>query len=267
MAHRQDRAPEPDADHAERAPQGSLPDRCLRPAPAAPVRRGRVNGRLGRLADEPAPADADHAAVDGDARAHRRGGHDLRRRRAAVLGELVGGARQLLPEPAPRRARSPTRRPAADQREHADHAHVQQAGVAGARRVDATGLAPDVRRLAQAHRPFDSVPAPRLRLRARRQRQHRAPERCPTGRRPSRSATRGAAGRCRRGSTLRLQQLLAMLGYLPLRFRYAGTGPRPDRPGQLEAAVKPRRRQLHLALPEHPRRAREDAGSPARSAR
>lgn len=41
------------------------------------------------------------------------------------------------------------------------------------------------------------------------------------------------------GTTLRLQQLLAVLGYLPLRFRYAGTGPGPNTANQLEAAVKP----------------------------
>ena len=32
------------------------------------------------------------------------------------------------------------------------------------------------------------------------------------------------------GTTLRLQQLLAVLGYLPLRFHYAGTGPAPTPP-------------------------------------
>jgi lipoprotein-anchoring transpeptidase ErfK/SrfK len=41
------------------------------------------------------------------------------------------------------------------------------------------------------------------------------------------------------GTTLRLQQLLAVLGYLPLRFHYAGTGPGPNTVNQLDAAVKP----------------------------
>jgi len=41
------------------------------------------------------------------------------------------------------------------------------------------------------------------------------------------------------GTTLRLQQLLAVLGYLPLRFRYDGTGPGPSTANQLSAAVKP----------------------------
>ncbi|MBV9416552.1 MAG: hypothetical protein JO363_16330, partial [Solirubrobacterales bacterium] len=41
------------------------------------------------------------------------------------------------------------------------------------------------------------------------------------------------------GSTLRLQQLLAVLGYLPLRFQYAGTGPGPSTVNQLAAAIKP----------------------------
>ncbi len=41
------------------------------------------------------------------------------------------------------------------------------------------------------------------------------------------------------GTTTRLQQLLAVLGYLPLRFRYDGSGPGPSTANQLDAAVKP----------------------------
>jgi len=41
------------------------------------------------------------------------------------------------------------------------------------------------------------------------------------------------------GNPLRLQQLLAVLGYLPLRFRYDGTGPGPSTANQLAAAIKP----------------------------
>jgi peptidoglycan hydrolase-like protein with peptidoglycan-binding domain len=41
------------------------------------------------------------------------------------------------------------------------------------------------------------------------------------------------------GSTLRLQQLLAMLGYLPLRFNYAGSHPTPTPAGEEAAAIKP----------------------------
>ncbi len=40
------------------------------------------------------------------------------------------------------------------------------------------------------------------------------------------------------GTTLRLQQLLAVLGYLPLRFHYDGSGPGPSTANQLDAAVK-----------------------------
>jgi peptidoglycan hydrolase-like protein with peptidoglycan-binding domain len=40
------------------------------------------------------------------------------------------------------------------------------------------------------------------------------------------------------GTTLRLQQLLAVLGYLPLRFHYDGTGPGPSTANQLDAAIK-----------------------------
>jgi L,D-transpeptidase catalytic domain/Putative peptidoglycan binding domain len=41
------------------------------------------------------------------------------------------------------------------------------------------------------------------------------------------------------GSNMRLQQLLAVLGYLPLRFHYAGSGPGPSIAAQEAAAVKP----------------------------
>jgi peptidoglycan hydrolase-like protein with peptidoglycan-binding domain len=40
------------------------------------------------------------------------------------------------------------------------------------------------------------------------------------------------------GTTTRLQQLLAVLGYLPLRFHYNGPGPGPSTANQLAAAVK-----------------------------
>ena len=40
------------------------------------------------------------------------------------------------------------------------------------------------------------------------------------------------------GTTLRLQQLLAVLGYLPLRFHYDGSGPGPSTANQLDAAIK-----------------------------
>jgi peptidoglycan hydrolase-like protein with peptidoglycan-binding domain len=39
------------------------------------------------------------------------------------------------------------------------------------------------------------------------------------------------------GTTMRLQELLSVLGYLPYRFRYTGTGPGPSTANQLEAAV------------------------------
>ena len=41
------------------------------------------------------------------------------------------------------------------------------------------------------------------------------------------------------GSPLRLQQLLAVLGYLPLRFQYTGPGPGTSTLNQEEAAIKP----------------------------
>jgi hypothetical protein len=41
------------------------------------------------------------------------------------------------------------------------------------------------------------------------------------------------------GTTVRLQQLLAVLGYLPLRFHYDGGGPGRSTAAQLDAAIKP----------------------------
>jgi len=54
------------------------------------------------------------------------------------------------------------------------------------------------------------------------------------------------------GSTLRLQQLLAVLGYLPLRFHYAGTGPGPNTANQLAAAVKPPAGSFNWRYPNTP---------------
>ena len=63
----------------------------------------------------------------------------------------------------------------------------------------------------------------------------------------------GAAGRSRRGRTVRLQQLLAVLGYLPLRFHYAGTGPGPNTANELDAAVKPPAGKLQRGATRTPR--------------
>ncbi len=47
------------------------------------------------------------------------------------------------------------------------------------------------------------------------------------------------------GSTVRLQQMLSILGYLPLRFNYAGiAGVAPDAAGPGGRAVEARRGQL-----------------------
>ena len=54
------------------------------------------------------------------------------------------------------------------------------------------------------------------------------------------------------GSPLRLQQLLAVLGYLPLRFHYAGTGPGPSTANQLEAAIKPPAGRFSWRYPNTP---------------
>jgi peptidoglycan hydrolase-like protein with peptidoglycan-binding domain len=55
------------------------------------------------------------------------------------------------------------------------------------------------------------------------------------------------------GTTLRLQQLLAVLGYLPLRFQYDGTGPGPDTANQLAAAIKPPAGSFTMRYPNTPR--------------
>jgi peptidoglycan hydrolase-like protein with peptidoglycan-binding domain len=54
------------------------------------------------------------------------------------------------------------------------------------------------------------------------------------------------------GTTLRLQQLLAVLGYLPLRFQYAGTGPGPNTANQLAAAIDPPKGTFTMRYPNTP---------------
>jgi len=54
------------------------------------------------------------------------------------------------------------------------------------------------------------------------------------------------------GTTLRLQQLLAVLGYLPLRFHYDGSGPGPSTANQLDAAVKPPAGSFNWRYPNTP---------------
>ena len=56
-----------------------------------------------------------------------------------------------------------------------------------------------------------------------------------------------------RGSTARLQQLLATLGYLPLRFNYAGAHVALTPAAQEAAAIKPPSGSFSMALVEHPR--------------
>jgi len=54
------------------------------------------------------------------------------------------------------------------------------------------------------------------------------------------------------GTTLRLQQLLAVLGYLPLRFHYDGTGPGPNAANQLAAAIDPPKGSFAMRYPNTP---------------
>jgi peptidoglycan hydrolase-like protein with peptidoglycan-binding domain len=54
------------------------------------------------------------------------------------------------------------------------------------------------------------------------------------------------------GTTLRLQQLLAVLGYLPLRFRYDGTGPGPNTANQLAAAINAPKGTFTMRYPNTP---------------
>ncbi|HUA49607.1 MAG TPA: L,D-transpeptidase family protein [Solirubrobacteraceae bacterium] len=54
------------------------------------------------------------------------------------------------------------------------------------------------------------------------------------------------------GTTLRLQQLLAVLGYLPLRFQYVGTGPGPNTANQLAAAIDPPKGTFTMRYPNTP---------------
>ena len=261
VAHRQDPAPEPHADHAERPPEGSFPDRghgqplqLQFAEPVSTVSSGAVD-------DEPAPAAARRAAVIGDACAHRGGRDGLRRRRAALVGDVVGRARQLVPRrlgderaglpgarqhdhARPRRSRSPSRSPCP--RRWAARCRRSR------RRPRARGTRSATARSSSSP-PASATDSARTSASG-----SRTASGCSA---PSRAATRGAAGRCPQGTTLRLQQLLAVLGYLPLRFHYAGTGPGPSTANQLDAAVKPPAGKLQLALPEHPERAREHVGA------
>ena len=54
------------------------------------------------------------------------------------------------------------------------------------------------------------------------------------------------------GTTVRLQQLLAVLGYLPLRFHYDGTGPGPNTANELAAAIKPPAGKFSWRYPNTP---------------
>ncbi len=54
------------------------------------------------------------------------------------------------------------------------------------------------------------------------------------------------------GTTLRLQQLLAVLGYLPLRFDYESTGPGPNTANQLAAAINPPKGSFTMRYPNTP---------------
>ena len=142
----------------------------------------------------------------------------------------------------------------------ADHAHVQQARVEGARRLDATRLTADVGDLAHDQQSFDSVPAAGLRLRARREGQHRTAKRGAPGRRQAerRCVERldGAAGdhaaptAAAGGARISAAPLpLRRLGARAQHRQPAGRG------GQAPGG------QLQLALPEHPERAREHVGA------
>jgi peptidoglycan hydrolase-like protein with peptidoglycan-binding domain len=55
-----------------------------------------------------------------------------------------------------------------------------------------------------------------------------------------------------RGSTVRLQQMLANLGYLPLKFRYDGATPAANPAAQEEAAVAPPRGKFDWRYPHTP---------------
>ena len=85
----------------------------------------------------------------------------------------------------------------------------------------------DPGQLDEAQRPHDRVPPERLRLRARaRTSASTLPHGVQPGRRPAeRDRRRRAAGRSPAARPLRLQQLLANLGYLPLKFNYHGDAP------------------------------------------
>ncbi len=111
-----------------------------------------------------------------------------------------------------------------------DHPDLLQAGVPGAA-LAAAGLPGHGRQLASGQQPRDHVQAPGLRLRARRKCQHRPARRGQDRRWPGRVAA-SASWKVPGGSPMRLQQLLAGLGYLPLRFAgHTHVGPDARRAG------------------------------------
>ena len=254
LAGRQDRAPAPDAHHAGGQPALALPDasRRTRRCACTSRRRSRSSPTARRAT---APPRAGLAAQRGHAAAQpRRGRHDRssprrraagrRSRQAAVSWFPAGGAATAVASPAPGsqiRPNTPITLTFSKP--------VQQ----GARLAPAAGLAGHRGHLAPDQQPHDRVPSRGLRLRPRRQGQRRAAQRRASSSAARRAALDAGSWTVPGGSTLRLQQMLALLGYLPLNFKYAGARRGARRPpAQEAAAVNPPDGPLRLALPQHP---------------
>ena len=174
------------------------------------------------------------------------------RRRRAPGRPSSAAAGQLVPRRAQRdRGREPGARAPRSRPTTPITLTFSKPVVQGARAPSPPVVAAHPGHLAHAQRPHDRVPARGLRLRPRRPRHGRAAQRRQLVGGQQSGRSREGSWTVPGGSTLRLQQLLAQLGYLPLQLqlrRHSGRGRRRRR---TEAARQPAAGQLQLALPEH----------------
>ena len=263
VADRQDPAPGAQGDRPDGAPAKPLPDRSGQasrcgcslpsrwrrspPAPRRPPCTGRPSASPSRRSRWRAPRPPGRSGW----RPRRARGRPRKPRSSA-------GSR-----PARRRAPWPARRQAPTiQRGHPDHADLLQAVQGGARQRDAAGHRRSPRGPGTRSTTTRSCSGPRATATA------SAPTSCIglpkgvnlVGSHPVGDPSWGT-WKVPAGSTARLQQLLAVLGYLPLRFTYAGSPARAldRRPGG--RGGQGAGRQLQLALPEHPERAPTHVGA------
>ncbi len=191
---------------------------------------------------------------------NRAGGHGLGGRGAPFLGDLEGGAGQLVPG---RGRHQRPRHPGArldDQGQHPDHADLLQARTSRHSAAPCRRSRRSPRARGTGQQPHDRVPSRGLWLRPRRQRLRRPPEGVSLVGAKSIGDPRWGPWKVPGGSTLACSSFLAVLGYLPLASPIPAPRPAHDRRsgGRRRQAA---RRHVRLALPEHAERAQEHVGS------